>query len=122
MWVQVKDTEDIIEIDLDKNRPRHFASKEDAKQWEEKSARDALKFKQLVEAGKYVPEEVVQRLEQKEHKTMAEQGILNKWAILSNDRAQKVIWTLKIQIVQTITQSPKKWFQIKSQSRTKKRF
>lgn len=96
MWVQVKDTEDIIEIDLDKNRPANFASKEDAFQWEEKTARDALKFKQLVEAGKFVPEEVVQRLEQKEHKTKAEQDILLKWAILNQGRAQKVYTASKI--------------------------
>ena len=63
LYVQVKGTEDMIEIDVDKNRPKSFASQREASEWEEKTLRDILKFKKLVEDGKFVPEEVVQRLE-----------------------------------------------------------
>ena len=55
----------MIEIDVDKNRPKNFASKEEANDWEEKTLRDILRFKKLVEDGKFVPEEVVQRLQAK---------------------------------------------------------
>ena len=65
LYVQVKGTEDMIEIDVDKNRPKNFASKEEANDWEEKTLRDILRFKKLVEDGKFVPEEVVQRLQAK---------------------------------------------------------
>ena len=47
LYVQVKGTEDMIEIDVDKNRPKNFASKEEANDWEEKTLRDILRFKKF---------------------------------------------------------------------------
>ena len=63
LYVQVKGTEDIIEIDVDKNRPKKFASNNEAEEWENKTLREILKYRKLIEEGKYVPEEVVNRLQ-----------------------------------------------------------
>ena len=92
MYVQVKGTEDVIEIDVDKNRPKSFASKQEANLWEEKTLREILKFKKLVEEGKYVPEEVVQRLEAKPNKTEEELEIIEKWKHVKLDRKEKIEW------------------------------
>jgi len=92
LYVQVKGTEDVIEIDVDKNRPKSFASKQEANLWEEKTLREILKFKKLVEEGKYVPEEVVQRLEAKPNKTEEELEIIEKWKHVKLDRKEKIEW------------------------------
>ena len=47
IWIQVKDTEDIIEVDLDKDRPVNFSSKKEAQLWDENRAKSALRFKRL---------------------------------------------------------------------------
>jgi len=92
LYVQVKGTEDMIEIDVDKNRPKSFASQREASEWEEKTLRDILKFKKLVEDGKFVPEEVVQRLESKENRTEKETEIIEKWKYVQLDRKEKIEW------------------------------
>ena len=92
LYVQVKGTEDMIEIDVDKNRPKNFASKEEANDWEEKTLRDILRFKKLVEDGKFVPEEVVQRLQAKENKTEQEVQIIESWKYVQLDRKEKIEW------------------------------
>jgi len=92
LYVQVKGTEDMIEIDVDKNRPKNFASKEEANDWEEKTLRDILRFKKLVEDGKFVPEEVVQRLQAKENKTEQEVQIVESWKYVQLDRKEKIEW------------------------------
>ena len=92
MYVQVKGTEDVIEIDVDKNRPKSFASKQEANLWEEKTLREILKFKKLVKEGKYVPEEVVQRLEAKPNQTEEELEIIEKWKHVKLDRKEKIEW------------------------------
>jgi len=92
LYVQVKGTEDVIEIDVDKNRPKSFTSKQEANLWEEKTLREILKFKKLVEEGKYVPEEVVQRLEAKPNKTEDELQIIEKWKHVKLDRKEKIEW------------------------------
>lgn len=58
--------------------------------WEEKKMRQALKFKQLVEEGHFVPNEVIQKLVHKEQKTGHESEIIDKWENLSQDRKRKV--------------------------------
>lgn len=92
IWVQVKDTGDIIEVNLDKDRPKYFATIEEAQQWDDKRARDAIKFKQLVETGKYMPQEVIDRLKQKEDITEKEKALIDKWAWLEDNRAEKIQW------------------------------
>ena len=65
MWVQIKATSDSIEIELDKNRPTSFASKEAELEWDRASAKKALRFIDLVESGQYVPPEIVRKIEEK---------------------------------------------------------
>ena len=66
MWVKVKATGDLIEINLDKDRPESFASNEAKLEWEMASARKALKFKRRVESGEFVPPEIKKKMEEKE--------------------------------------------------------
>ncbi|XP_023344650.1 hepatoma-derived growth factor-related protein 2 [Eurytemora carolleeae] len=72
LWVKVKDTDDIIEINLDKDRPETFSSEEARQEWETASARKALKFKKKVESGEFVPPEILKRLEERASKSPAE--------------------------------------------------
>lgn len=95
MWVQVKGTGDMIEINLDKDRPSKFDSKEAEVQWERATAKNALKFKEKVESGLFVPDEIRRKLEQKVNRTPQEEEILLKDKQLSN-RKEKVRW-LKVE-------------------------
>merc|ERR1712141_311466 len=96
IWVQIRETGDFIEINLDKDRPKSFASNEDAMKWDSDRAKEALKFKSLVESGKYVPEEVLKNLEEKDDRSEEEQSLLEKWIFLKNDRNEKIEW-LKVE-------------------------
>ena len=50
------------------------------------------RFKKLVEDGKFVPEEVVQRLQAKENKTEQEAQIIESWKYVQLDRKEKIEW------------------------------
>ena len=78
LWVKVKDTDDIIEISLDKDRPDSFPSEEERKDWELASARKALKFKKKVESGEFVPPEIMKRLEERAQRSPEERERLDK--------------------------------------------
>lgn len=78
MWVQVKATGDMLEINLDKDRPVKFDSKDAEVQWERATANNALKFKESVESGQFIPEEIRKKLEQKINRTPQEEEILQK--------------------------------------------
>jgi len=78
MWVQVKATGDMLEINLDKDRPVKFDSKDAEVQWERATANNALKFKESVESGQFIPEEIKKKLEQKINRTPQEEEILQK--------------------------------------------
>ncbi|XP_059093982.1 PC4 and SFRS1-interacting protein-like [Tigriopus californicus] len=95
MWVQVKATGDMIEINLDKDRPVTFESKEAEIQWEKVTAKNALKFKDKVESGQFIPDEIRKKLEQKLNRTPEEEEILRKERELSNKK-EKIKW-LKIE-------------------------
>jgi hypothetical protein len=69
---------DIIKLNLDKDRPKKFDSKEEEENWEKASARNAISFKQIVESGKVIPIEVKKKLEQKENRNQIENEILEK--------------------------------------------
>ena len=47
-------------------------------QWERATARNALKFKESVESGQFIPEEIRRKLEQKDNRTPQEEEILLK--------------------------------------------
>ena len=48
MWVKVKSTGDLIEIQLDKDRPEHFDTPEQKAQWEMATAKNARNFQKKV--------------------------------------------------------------------------
>ena len=78
MWVKVKDTDDLIEINLDKDRPESFESEEARMEWEMASARKALKFKKRVESGEFIPPEIKKKLEKKGKLTPEDQEKMMK--------------------------------------------
>ena len=82
MWVKVKDTDDLIEINLDKDRPESFPSNEAKIEWELASARKALKFKKRVESGEFVPQEIKKKLEEKEKLSDEGKALLEKESLL----------------------------------------
>jgi hypothetical protein len=92
MWVQVKATSDTVEISLDKNKPVSFNSKEAEIEWDKQTARNALKFKELVETGQFIPDEIRQKLEAKTNRSPQEEEILKNEKLLSN-RKEKVFLT-----------------------------
>ena len=47
-------------------------------QWERATANNALKFKESVESGQFIPEEIRKKLEQKVNRTPQEEEILQK--------------------------------------------
>jgi hypothetical protein len=89
MLVRVKATGDTIELDLDKERPSRFDSKEAEIQWERATAKNALLFKEKVESGELIPEEVRRMIEEKTHRTPEEEEILKREKILAT-RKEKV--------------------------------
>lgn len=95
IYVQVKDTEEFIEIDLDKEtkrkRPLNLSLNEHL-EWEKANLREALKFKKMVEEGKYVPEEVMVKLEKKATMTAKEKAVYDKWKLLQGQRKEKIKW------------------------------
>ncbi|XP_040568761.1 uncharacterized protein [Lepeophtheirus salmonis] len=95
MWVEVKSTGDMIEINLDQDKPSHFESKEAELQWEKTTARNALKFKERVESGDFIPDEVRVKLEEKVNRTEEEDKILKK-ARQNSLKMEKIRW-LKIE-------------------------
>jgi len=95
MWVKVKNTDDLIEINLDKDRPESFESNEAKLEWEMASARKALKFKKRVESGEFIPPEIKKKLEEKERMSEEDRAVLARERQLER-RKQKLRW-LKIE-------------------------
>jgi len=95
MWVKVKNTDDLIEINLDKDRPDSFESNEAKIEWEMASARKALKFKKRVESGEFIPPEIKKKLEEKEKLSAEDRAVLDREKQLEK-RKSKLRW-LKIE-------------------------
>jgi hypothetical protein len=74
----------MIEINLDKDRPASFRSRDAEIQWDRATAKNALKFKEKVESGEFIPEEVRRKLEQKVERTKEENEILKKGKQIAN--------------------------------------
>jgi hypothetical protein len=53
MWICIKATGELIEINLDKNRPISFETKDAEIQWERASAINALHLCRRVDSGKF---------------------------------------------------------------------
>jgi len=95
MWVKVKNTDDLIEINLDKDRPDSFPTNEAKMEWEMASARKALKFKKRVESGEFIPPEIKKKLEEKEKLSSEDRAVLDREKQLEK-RKSKLRW-LKIE-------------------------
>jgi len=95
MWVKVKNTDDLIEINLDKDRPKSFESNDAKIEWELASARKALKFKKRVESGEFIPPEIKKKLEEKEKMSDEDRAVMNREKLLEK-RKNKLRW-LKIE-------------------------
>jgi len=95
MFVHVKDTGDMLEINLNKDRPVKFDSKDAEIQWDKATARNALKFKQSVESGEFIPEEIKKKIEAKSVRTEKEEELLRKEKVLAG-RKEKIRW-LKVE-------------------------
>lgn len=91
----MKNTDDLIEINLDKDRPESFESNEAKLEWEMASARKALKFKKRVESGEFIPPEIKKKLEEKERMSEEDKVMVAKERQLER-RKQKLRW-LKIE-------------------------
>ena len=88
MWVSVKATSDTVEINMDK--PPNFPSVEAEVEWERTTAKNAKKFKGLIENGQMLPDEIRKKLQDKADRTEAEDEILMNETLLSNKR-EKVL-------------------------------
>ena len=54
-------------------------------QWERATANNALKFKESVESGQFIPEEIRKKLEQKVNRTPQEEEILQKYKAFKSE-------------------------------------
>lgn len=88
MWVSVKATSDTVEINMDK--PPNFPSVEAEVEWERTTAKNAMKFKGLIENGQMLPDEIRKKLQDKADRTEDEDEILMNETLLSNKR-EKVL-------------------------------
>ena len=70
-------------------RPVKFDSKDAEIQWDKATARNALKFKQSVESGEFIPEEIKKKIEAKSVRTEKEEELLRKEKVLAG-RKEKV--------------------------------
>ena len=89
---------DVIKLNLDKDRPEKFVSKEEEDNWEKASARNAISFKQKVDSGKVIPLEVKTKLEQKEDRSQIENEILDKEKYVARKNEKVKIFTEKFGI------------------------
>jgi len=55
-----------------------FDSRQEEIQWERLSAKNALKFKEMVESGLFIPDELRRKIEEKVDRSPAEEELLKK--------------------------------------------
>jgi len=91
VWVKLVASGDLVEINLDRDKPARWENGQQKLQWELATARNALKFKKQVENGLCVPEEVRKKLEEKTHLSKEEEAVLRQAAELSK-RRKKLHW------------------------------
>lgn len=91
VWVKLKSSDDLVEINLDRDKPDKWENNAQKIQWELATARNALKFKDAVEGGKYIPEEVRRKLEGQTELTEEEKEICRRSAVLTK-RKNKITW------------------------------
>merc|ERR1712130_987487 len=84
-----------VEINLDRDKPERWESTAQKAQWELATARNAIKFKEQVESGKYIPEEVIRKLEGQIDLSPEEKEVCKRAAVLVKRR--KKIAFLKVE-------------------------
>jgi len=95
VWVKLKATGDLVEINLDRDKPERWESSAQKVQWELATARNAIKFKEQVESGKYIPEEVMKKLDGQTDLSPEEKEVCKRAAVLVKRR--KKIAFLKVE-------------------------
>jgi len=95
VWVKLKASGDLVEINLDRDKPERWESTAQKAQWELATARNAIKFKEQVESGKYIPEEVIRKLEGQIDLSPEEKEVCKRAAVLVKRR--KKIAFLKVE-------------------------
>jgi len=95
VWVKLVASGDLVEINLDKDKPARWDNSQQKLMWEQATARNALKFKQQVEGGMFIPEEVRKKLEEKTVLSPEEEQVIKRAAILAK-RKKKLSW-LKVE-------------------------
>jgi len=91
VWVKLVASGDLVEINLDRDKPARWESGHQKLQWELATARNALKFKQQVAGGAFIPEEVRKKLVEKTALAPEEEEVLRRAATLTK-RRKKVAW------------------------------
>ena len=91
VWVKLVASGDLVEINLDRDKPARWENGQQKLQWELATARNALKFKKQVESGLCVPEEVRKKLEEKTNLSKEEEAVLRQAAELIK-RRKKLQW------------------------------
>jgi len=91
VWVKLKTTGDLVEINLDKDKPERWESNHQKVQWELATARNAIKLKTQVEAGLFIPEEVIKKIENQAILSPQEEDLIKKSLALEK-RKRKIIW------------------------------
>jgi len=86
VWVKLKASGDLVEINLDRDKPERWESTAQKAQWELATARNAIKFKEQVESGKYIPEEVMKKLEGQTDLSPEEKEVCKRAAVLVKRR------------------------------------
>jgi len=86
VWVKLKSSGDLVEINLDRDKPERWENNAQKIQWELATARNALKLKEQVEGGKYIPEEVRKKLEGQTDLTEEDKEIFRRSAVLMKRR------------------------------------
>eukprot|EP00092_Neocalanus_flemingeri_P004329 GFUD01004654.1.p1 GENE.GFUD01004654.1~~GFUD01004654.1.p1 ORF type:complete len:485 (+),score=184.73 GFUD01004654.1:81-1457(+) len=95
VWVKLKASGDLVEINLDRDKPERWESNTQKIQWELATARNAVKFKEQVENGNYIPEEVMKKLEGQTELSPEEREVCRRAAVLVK-RRNKIAW-LKVE-------------------------
>jgi hypothetical protein len=63
-----------------------FGSRDEEIEWERISAKNALKFKEMVEGGHHIPDELRRKIEEKVDRSPAEEELLKKAKRAANKR------------------------------------
>jgi len=99
VWVKLKATGDLVEINLDRDKPERWESNVQKVQWELATARNAIKFKDQVEGGKYIPEEVMKKLEGQTELSPEEREVCKRAAVLVKRRNKIAFLKLEATLV-----------------------